>query len=78
MTFCMQRMVPLRIVAICSNLAFLAYCPLLHLMPILVLHALLMPINIVRLLQALRVTIDLRPWRFDRVARVWSQARGGR
>ena len=39
MTFCMQRMVPLRIVAICSNLAFFTYGLLLHLMPILLLHA---------------------------------------
>ncbi|HEV2630562.1 MAG TPA: hypothetical protein VGV41_18185 [Pseudolabrys sp.] len=80
MTFCMKRMVPLRIVAICSNLAFFAYGLLLHLMPILLLHALLMPINLVRLLQAAKVTIGRRPswaWPVDQLARVWSQARGG-
>jgi hypothetical protein len=77
MTFCMKRMVPLRIVAICSNFAFFTYGLLLHLMPILLLHALLMPINIVRLLQAARVTIDLPLWRFDQVVRAWSQPRGG-
>lgn len=81
MTFCMKRMVPLRMVAICSNLAFFAYGLLLHLMPILLLHALLLPINVVRLLQATEMTIGLRlsrgrAWPFDQVARVWSQARG--
>ena len=78
MTFCMQRMVPLRIVAICSNLAFFTYGLLLHLMSILLLHALLMPINVVRLVQAAKVKIELRPrraWPFGQVARVWSQSR---
>ena len=79
MTFCMKRMLPLRIVAICSNLAFFTYGLLLHLMPILLLHALLLPINVVRLLQAAEVTNGLRlawPRPFDQVARAWSQARG--
>ena len=50
-----------------------------NLMPILLLHTLLIPINVVRLLQAAKVQIGLRPgraWPFDRVARAWSQARG--
>jgi hypothetical protein len=75
----MKWMVPLRIVAICSNLAFFTYGLLLHLMPILLLHTLLIPINVVRLLQGAKVQIGLRPgraWPFDQVARAWSQARG--
>jgi hypothetical protein len=79
MTFCMKRMVPLRIVAICSNLAFFTYGLLLHLMPILLLHALLIPVNVVRLLQAAEVTNGFRltwPRPFDQVARAGSQPRG--
>ncbi len=50
-TFCMKKMIPLRIAALCSNLAFVTYALSLHLFPILLLHALLMPINIWRLSQ---------------------------
>ena len=54
-TFCMKRMVPLRTIAICSNVAFLIYGIILHLMPIVILHSLLVPINAVRLSQVLSV-----------------------
>jgi len=43
--FGMKDMVNLRIVAICSNFAFIAYALLLHLLPILVLHVILLPLN---------------------------------
>ena len=46
-------MVNLRIVAICSNFAFIAYALILHLLPILVLHVILLPLNGWRLAQAL-------------------------
>lgn len=49
----MKDMVNLRIVAICSNFAFIAYALLLHLLPILVLHVVLLPLNGWRLVQAL-------------------------
>jgi len=52
-TFCMNSMVPLRAVAICSNVLFAAYGSLTQIYPVLVLHAILLPINCVRLLQAL-------------------------
>jgi hypothetical protein len=48
-TFCMRSMYALRFVAISSNLAFMAYGFLGDLMPILLLHAALLPVNIVRL-----------------------------
>ena len=51
--FGMKDMVHLRVVAICSNIAFIAYALLLHLPPILVLHVMLLPLNGWRLAQAL-------------------------
>ena len=50
--FCMKDMVPLRLVAVCSNVAFLAFGLGLGLMPVLLLHAILLPINCWRLWQA--------------------------
>jgi hypothetical protein len=52
-TFGMKAMVPLRILAVCSNFAFLAYGLGLHLAPVYVLHAILLPMNVRRLWQAL-------------------------
>jgi hypothetical protein len=51
--FAMQDMVRLRLVAIASNLFFLAYALSLGLVPIWVLHAVLLPLNVWRLMQAL-------------------------
>ena len=51
LTFWMQQMGWLRIVAICSNIAFFVYAVRLGLAPIAVLHASLLPINIWRLAQ---------------------------
>ncbi len=56
-TFSMRRMVPLRIVAICSNIAFFEYGFSLGLKPVALLHGLLLPINICRLAQAYDVDI---------------------
>jgi CRP/FNR family cyclic AMP-dependent transcriptional regulator len=54
LTFTMKAMVPLRIVALCSNCAFLIYAIELELVPVLVLHMSLVPINAWRLWQALK------------------------
>jgi hypothetical protein len=54
LTFYMRGMVALRIVALCSNVAFLVYAGTLHLAPIFILHSALIPINVNRLLCALR------------------------
>jgi hypothetical protein len=54
LTFYMRRMVPLRTVALCSNVAFLTYAIALHLAPVAILHGALIPVNIVRLIGALR------------------------
>lgn len=47
--FCMRNIVALRWLAIASNLAFIAYGALAGLGPVLLLHLLLLPINLVRL-----------------------------
>ena len=49
MTFMTKDMRVLRIVAILSNLAFIAYGVLGWLAPIFVLHTLLLPLNVIRL-----------------------------
>ena len=51
--FCMKEIVPLRMVALCSNLAFLAYGVSMGLMPIWLLHGLLLLMNSWRLALAL-------------------------
>lgn len=48
-TFCMRSMSGLRYVAIASNLAFIVYGYCGDLMPVLLLHVLLLPVNIRRL-----------------------------
>src|SRR5215813_15032586 len=50
-TFCMKSMGALRLAAIASNIAFITYGYLGHLAPVLLLHALLLPINIYRLVE---------------------------
>src|SRR6267142_6305779 len=50
-TFCMLSMTALRWVALASNLAFIAYAYLENLAPVLLLHALLLPVNACRLAQ---------------------------
>ena len=53
--FFMRSLVPLRILALCSNLAFLVYGLGYGLAPVYVLHAALIPINAWRLWEATRV-----------------------
>jgi hypothetical protein len=50
-TFCMKSMDALRLAAIASNMAFIAYGYLGYLAPVLLVHALLLPINIYRLVE---------------------------
>jgi CRP/FNR family cyclic AMP-dependent transcriptional regulator len=53
LTFCMKRLVPLRAIAITSNLAFILYGYCAGIQPVLMLHLILLPVNLIRLLQAL-------------------------
>lgn len=55
LTFCMTTMLPLRIVAICSNVLFATFGALAHIYPVLVLHVALLPVNVARLVQVLRL-----------------------
>jgi hypothetical protein len=53
LTFSMKTMVQLRIIGILSNLFFIAYGYVDHATPILILHLILLPLNIFRLVQIL-------------------------
>ncbi len=55
-TFYMKRMMPLRLTAIASNLAFISYAWAYGLTPILLLHGALLPLNIMRLVELRRLT----------------------
>jgi CRP/FNR family transcriptional regulator, cyclic AMP receptor protein len=66
-SFFMKTMIPLRIVAITSNVAFIAYALLGlnygvfgRVYPILVLHSCLLPLNVLRLLQLRRLITAVR------------------
>ena len=50
-SFCMSRIAHLRLLALASNVLFAAYGYVDHLTPVLILHTVLFPINLVRLLQ---------------------------
>jgi hypothetical protein len=52
--FGMKDMVNLRVIAICSNIAFIAYALVLNLPPVLILHVILLPLNGWRLMEALK------------------------
>jgi hypothetical protein len=54
LAFSMKGIVPLRVVAICSNICFLVYGFGLHLTPIIILHLALIPMNGWRLWEAVR------------------------
>ena len=59
-TFCMSTMIPLRVLALVSNVLFVSYGYLDHLYPVLILHALLFPVNALRLVQFQRLIRDMR------------------
>jgi CRP/FNR family cyclic AMP-dependent transcriptional regulator len=61
LTFTMKDMVPLRIAALCSNVAFIAYGLGLDLGPVVLLHGILIPLNAWRLAMALPACRDARP-----------------
>jgi CRP-like cAMP-binding protein/multidrug resistance efflux pump len=60
LTFYMKTMMPLRIVGIMSNVVFVTYGFIEGLLPILILHLFLFPLNILRLRQFLRLTQQTR------------------
>ena len=54
-TFCMSTMMPLRYTAIVSNVLFAAFGYFGHIYPVLILHAVLLPVNVIRLGQIKRL-----------------------
>jgi hypothetical protein len=54
--FCMRDMAALRLLAIASNLAFIAYGALAGLGPVLLLHLVLLPVNVCRLCGSRRLS----------------------
>jgi CRP/FNR family transcriptional regulator, cyclic AMP receptor protein len=60
LTFYMKRMVPLRIIGICSNCAFVLYGYLGDLYPVTILHSILLPLNCLRLREMLQLTKQVR------------------
>jgi CRP/FNR family transcriptional regulator, cyclic AMP receptor protein len=59
-TFCMNTMIPLRVLALGSNVLFIGYGYVDQLYPVLLLHALLFPVNAHRLIQFRRLIRDMR------------------
>ncbi|MGH6920722.1 MAG: Crp/Fnr family transcriptional regulator, partial [Geminicoccaceae bacterium] len=59
-TFYMKTMVPLRVVGILSNLAFLTYAMIEDLIPIMILHGALLPLNLFRLHEILKLVREIR------------------
>lgn len=60
MSFYMKTMVPLRLVGICSNCAFIIYGYLGSLYPVLILHLMLLPVNGLRLREMSQLTKQVR------------------
>jgi CRP/FNR family transcriptional regulator, cyclic AMP receptor protein len=54
-TYSMRRMIPLRVVGICANCLFITYGLLAPVYPQLVLHAILLPLNALRLREMLQL-----------------------
>jgi CRP/FNR family transcriptional regulator, cyclic AMP receptor protein len=59
-TFCMSTMIPLRVLALVSNVLFMAYGFVDHVYPVFILHALLFPVNALRLMEFQRLVRDMR------------------
>ncbi|MBL7479316.1 hypothetical protein [Legionella bononiensis] len=53
-TFYVKRILTLRLIAICSNIAFILYAFECNLHPIFILHSLLLPLNIYRISELIR------------------------
>lgn len=56
LTFYMKTMIPLRLVGICSNCVFIIYAYFGTLYTVLILHIILLPLNLLRLREMLRLT----------------------
>lgn len=59
-TFYLKTMIRLRVVALASNVVFIIYGEMGHLLPIMVLHALLLPLNAWRLIEVKQLIRKVR------------------
>jgi CRP/FNR family transcriptional regulator, cyclic AMP receptor protein len=59
-TFLMSTMIPLRSAALVSNVLFMSYGYFDNLLPVLILHTVLFPVNLHRLIQCRRLVDDIR------------------
>jgi CRP/FNR family transcriptional regulator, cyclic AMP receptor protein len=59
-TFYMKTIIPLRILAMISNLLFICYASLAGLYPVLLLHIFLFPLNIIRLREMKKLITDVK------------------
>jgi len=75
--FCVRDMLPLRILAIGSNLAFMSYGWLADLRPVLLLHLVLLPTNLLRLWQLLQARASARVQAPAVELGAWSESTGG-
>ncbi|MDF1929400.1 hypothetical protein PGH45_04115 [Legionella pneumophila] len=53
-TFYVKKILTLRLIAICSNVAFITYGLGYHLHPIFILHSVLLPLNLYRIFELLK------------------------
>jgi hypothetical protein len=74
-SFCMSTIVPLRILAVISNVLFGLYGMLAHLWPVFFLHSILLPINVFKLAQT-KSRASTKP-RFPKLSGHTSQQVGG-
>jgi hypothetical protein len=58
-TFTMRTMIPLRLLGIASNVAFISYGYAADLLPVLLLHAALLPLNVYRLFEMQRMVREI-------------------
>jgi hypothetical protein len=76
-TFCMKTMIPLRCAAISSNIAFIVYGFYDGLYPVLVLHAILLPLNAWRAIQMLRLIKRVEAASKGDLSTEWLRSRTG-
>lgn len=70
-TMSMQTMVPLRIVGLASNVAFIFYGLMIWSLPVVVLHAVLFPINVYRLREMLKLIRNVEGSSFGDLSMDW-------
>ena len=59
-TFYMKKMIPLRIVGICANICFATYAGMKPVWPLFFLHVVLLPLNVMRMLQMFKLIRQVR------------------